>query len=251
MFSCKSFSQELIQGKLLLEDFTTIKLSVYNKNSNETIDTDSRGIFQMKMSVNDTLVFFQNEIIFDEFIVPETVLSTKSLRYFLKKDGTTLNELVIDRGPVFNFGTKPKTKVEKLEHQNSIKKVENNSIGITLDGVVNRITGRNKLIKKIISYEEEQNDFDAFKAVYSDDMLIKQFIIPKEQINIFRYFFIADPEFDRSHISLEESYQFFLNSVVLKFKKEYELKVPILFLLYSLHKLHQKYQKHPEQTVFE
>lgn len=223
LISFKSFSQELIQGKLLLEDYTTIKVSVFNKNSKETIETDIRGIFQMKMKENDTLVFFQNETIFDEFIVPDVVIKSKSLRYFLKKEGTTLNELVIDRGPFFNFGTTPKTRDEKLEHQNSIKPVMNNSIGITLDGVFNRISGRNKTIKKIIAFEKAEINFKALKNVYPDEVLINEFKIPKDYVNMFVYFLVNEDDFNKDLIAPDEDYKIYLVSKVIKFKKEYEL----------------------------
>src|SRR5690606_25852253 len=112
-------------------------------------------------------------------IVPEVVIKSKSLRYYLKKEGTTLNELVIDRGPLFNFGTKPKSKDEKLEHQNSIKPVFENSTGVTLDGVFNRISGRNKTIKKVIAFEKAEINFKALKQVYPDEVLVNEFKVPK------------------------------------------------------------------------
>ncbi|RRJ90621.1 hypothetical protein EG240_07970 [Paenimyroides tangerinum] len=223
ILSWKSFSQELIQGKLLLEDHTTIKLTVYNKNSKESIETDSRGVFQMKMSENDTLVFFQNETIFDEYIVPEVVIKSKSLRYYLKKEGTTLNELVIDRGPLFNFGTKPKSKDEKLEHQNSIKPVFENSTGVTLDGVFNRISGRNKTIKKVIAFEKAEINFKALKQVYPDEVLVNEFKVPEENINMFVYFLVNEDDFNKDLISLHDPFKYYLISKVVKFKKEYEL----------------------------
>lgn len=218
-----SNGQEMIQGKLLLEDYTTIKLSVHNKTTNETVETDLRGIFQMKMQENDTLLFFQNETIFDEFIVPESVIKSKSLRYILKKNGSTLDELVIDRGPLFNFGTKPKNKEEKLEHQNSIKKVENNSIGITMDGVFNRIFGRSRNIKKVISLEKSQRNFNNFKEVYSDKILIEEFDVPKEYVNLFVYYLVNEDDFNKDLISISDEYKLYVISKVLKFKKEYEL----------------------------
>ncbi|WP_177760716.1 hypothetical protein [Flavobacterium sp. I3-2] len=223
LLSCKSFSQELIQGKLLLEDHTTIKLNVFNKNSKENIETDARGVFQMKMSENDTLVFFQNETIFDEFIVPNAVIQSKSLRHFLKKDGITLDEMVIDRGAAFNFGTTPKTKDEKLEHQNSIKPVFNNSTGVTLDGVFNRLFGRNKDIKKQISFEKEEANFKAFKNVYTDEILVNAYKVPKDYINMFVYFLVNEDDFDKKLISNEDPFKYYLISKVTKFKKEYEL----------------------------
>jgi len=223
LLSLKSFSQELIQGKLLLEDHTTIKLTVYNKNSKEMIDTDNRGIFQMKMSENDTLVFFQKETIFDEYIIPESVIKSKALRYFLKKEGTTLEELIIDRGPFFNFGGVQKTKDQKLEHQNSIKPVFNNSTGVTLDGVFNRISGRNKTIKKMISFEKAEINFEALKDVYPDEDLVKDFNVPKEYINMFVYFLVNEEDFNKDLISLDDTCKYYLHSKVVKFKKEYEL----------------------------
>src|SRR5690606_16755946 len=162
-------SQELIQGKLLLEDFSTSKFSIYNKSSKETIETDSRGIFEMKMKLNDTLIIYNEFVIFDELIVPENVIKTKALRYFLKKEGTQLSELIIDQKPIFNFGGKKLTKAEKLELQNSIKPVFNNSIGITTDGIVNRISGRSKIIKKIKLQENNERDFKEFKFIYNDE----------------------------------------------------------------------------------
>ena len=215
--------QELIQGKLLLEDFTTIKLSVYNKSSEETVETDIRGIFQMKMNENDTLVFFQNETIFDEFIVPESVIKSKSLRYFLKKDGATLKELVIDRGPVLSFGGKPKNREEKKEHQNSIKPVFNNSIGLSLDGVFNRIFGKSKDIKRVVELEKAQRKFDTFKNIYTDKILIEELNLPEEYVNMFVYYLVEEDDFNKDLVEINDDYKIYLVSKVVKFKKEYEL----------------------------
>lgn len=223
IISCNSFSQEMIQGKLLLEDYSTVKLFVLNKNSKETIETDSRGIFKMKMSEHDTLVFFQGNLIFDQYIVPDVVIASKSLRYILTKEGTQLDELIIDRGPNLNFGGTPKNREEKLEHQNSIKGIANNSMGITLDGVFNRISGRSKDIKRIVSLEKAERNFNNFKTVYSEELLTNQFNIPKDYVNPFIYFLVDEEDYNKDLVSLSEEYKLYLVSKVLKFKKEYEL----------------------------
>nr|WP_297308838.1 hypothetical protein [uncultured Flavobacterium sp.] len=223
LFSFLIHGQELIQGKLLLEDYTTIKLSVFNKNSNETVETNVRGIFKMNMNENDTLVFFQNETIFDEFIVPESVIRSKALRYILKKEGATLKELVIDRGPLLSFGGKPKNREEKKEHQNSIKPVFNNSIGLSLDGMFNRIFGKNKDIKRVVELEKVQRNFDTFKEIYTDKILIEEIEIPKDYVNLFVYYLVDENDFNKDLISISDEYKIYLVSKVLKFKKEYEL----------------------------
>jgi len=223
LFSGISFSQEMIQGKLLLEDFSTIKISVFNKNSKEIIETDSRGIFKMKMNESDTLVFYQDDLIFDALIIPKHVIETKSLRYFLKKEGSILEELIIDKTPLFNLGGKKLTRAEKLEHQNSIKLVQNNSLGVTTDGIVNRISGRNNIIKKIKKFETNERDFKEFMFIYTDKKLLNEFKIPKEYINLFVYYIIDDPEFDHAKVSLNEEYHFFLIQKTETFKKEFNL----------------------------
>jgi len=222
LFPFFSKAQVLVKGKLLLEDFSTTKISVLNKNSNQTVTTDWNGVFEMEMKQMDTLVFYQKDIFFDELIVPIHVIENKALRYFLKKEGTHLDELVIDKGPLFNFGGKKLSKVEKLEVQNATKIVRNNSIGITTDAFFNRIFGRTKNIKKVISLEKKASDFTEFKFIYSDDILINEFKVPKDNVNMFVFYVIDSEGFNIEGVSAEKAYKFFLHNKVEDFKKELE-----------------------------
>lgn len=225
-FFILSFSvnaQEMIQGKLVLEDLTSTKVSVKNKQSNEIVETNWNGIFKMNMKENDTLVFFQKDVVFDEMLVSKDIISNKSFRYILSKEGTLLKDLIIDKAPIISFGGKSLTAAEKLEHQNSIKKVENNSIGVTLDGVFNRLSGRSKLIKKVKSMEDNERDFNAFQSIYSNETLNSVFKVPKNQITAFIYYIIDQEDFNRESVSLSEKYQLYLQEQFREFEKEYEL----------------------------
>lgn len=223
IFSLQSFSQDLIQGKLVLEDLSSTKISVKNKRSNEVLETDWRGIFKMNMKLNDTLIFFQKEILFDEMIISENILKAKSFRLVLKASGTVLKDLVIEKGPIMNFGGKKLTKAEKLVHQNSIKPVFNNGIGVSTDGIFNRISGRSKIIKKVKSIEDNERDFNAFHEIYTDKILVEKINIPQNQITAFIYYIVDREYFNKGIISLDEKYQTFLRGQYLQFKEEYEL----------------------------
>ena len=223
IFTSVGFSQELIQGKLLLKDYSTAKFSVYNKSTDETVETDSRGIFKMIMKANDTLVFFHKDIVFDELVVPKHVIEAKALRYFLSKEGVSLDELVIDRTPMFNFGSKKLSKTEKMERGNLIEPVFNNSTGVTLDGVFNRLSGRNNIIKKTVSFEIEDAKFKSFKQVYTDQILIDEYEIPKDYVNSFVYYLVGQDDYNKDAIALTEDFRIYLIATIEKFKKEYEL----------------------------
>ena len=212
----------MVQGKLLLEDFSTTKISVLNKNSNETVETDWRGLFKMQMKTNDTLVFYHNDIVFDEYVVPVAVIESKSLRYFLKKTGTQLEELVIDKGPLFDFGNKKLSESEKAELPNKIGLVQNNSVGISTDGVFNRISGRNKIIKKMISMEEVEKRFVDFKNIYSDNVLIDEFDVPKDYINVFVYFLVEQKDFEPLEVGFTERFKIYLLQTVKDFKNQFD-----------------------------
>ncbi|MCC9041842.1 hypothetical protein LNQ81_03895 [Myroides sp. M-43] len=200
-----AFGQErkMIDGKVVSSTKRLEGIYVANINTGESFMTKPGGYFRLKAQENDTLMFAGalflgyrhklDEIDFkrDVVLIP---LEPNSLYY-------ELDEIVITKITAESLGLVPKGTKVRTPAERKIYTATTGSGLISVDAVVNMISGRTKMLKKALAYERQESRKDRFLNIMSDEKLIKDYSIPKDYINGFAYY-VATDELMSSYLSV-------------------------------------------------
>lgn len=201
---------------------------ISNISSKRGTIADAKGFFSISVKLNDTLVFsavqFKNKLV----KVSKEILQKKYLLVVLEESLTELDEVVVtpynlsgdlkrDMGtmkiePIITASTlglpnayvKVKTQSERrLFEADAGKFIE---IGfdstsfdpvfyVNLNKILNRITGRTKILKKYVAEDKKIALLNKVKRMYPDSVYVQDLKIPKDNINDFMNFCEVDTAF--------------------------------------------------------
>ncbi|WP_242651179.1 hypothetical protein [Myroides marinus] len=190
------FGQErkIIDGKIVARTKQLEGVYVANINTGESYMTREGGYFRIKAQENDTLMFSGplflgyrhklDDIDFkrDLVLIP---LEPNSLYY-------ELDEIIITKITAESLGLVPKGTKIRTPAERKIYTATTGSGLISVDAIVNMISGRTKMLKKALTYERQETRKDKFLNIVSEEKLIKDYSIPKDYVNGFAYYVATD-----------------------------------------------------------
>ncbi len=219
-------------GFLMAQTPVAVKVRLYKPTENFTISVKlndnpvvelGQNVFKtMELKVNDQLSFYINENLIETIEVSQKVIDRKSLNVLLT-DSTVLDELEIEHTNMNNklgLGASPQyTKTERaVKRDNQITYKDNYSAtgNVKLDGFVNKLSGRAKTNKKVLSVEREIQVMERFLKVYSPDFLYENYKLPKTKAP---YFALHMMDFINSGTQLEsDGFRMLMEEQLLNFK---------------------------------
>ncbi|MDT7829713.1 carboxypeptidase-like regulatory domain-containing protein [Pricia sp. S334] len=206
------FSDKL-DGRVYSDDGDVAATHVLNITSQRATITDSNGYFTIPVRLNDTLVFSAVQYKRKELPVTLSVLESKLLLVPLEEARTELDEVVVtpynlsgdvkrdlarmDIGPVVTASTlglpnayvKPISKAERELYAATANPF------MSLDPLINTITGRKKMLKKRVARNEKYARTERVRQFYVDSLYTTALKIPPDKVDDFLYFCEVDPAF--------------------------------------------------------
>lgn len=233
-FCCGINAQEFttkLEGRVYSNDADVAATHVSNISSNKGTITDAAGFFVISVQLNDTLVFSAVQFKRKEIVVTLEVLNTDVLNIPLKPSLTELDEVVvtpynlsgdlkrdistINVGQIVtastlglpNANVKVKTQSERrlFEADNGkfvslgnykLDSTFNPMIMVNLNKILNRVTGRTKVLKKYVAIDKEIALLQKVKRLYPDSVFVQDLKIPELKINDFMNFCQVDSTYN-------------------------------------------------------
>ncbi len=209
--------ETLIDGRVRLYNGNIIPVKVENKRNKETTTTDQTGYFLINVQQQDTIRFSSDYSATMLYIIDSQDVVNKRITTTLVKPGQSLDEIVIVKKDFgsneFNFGEiKKLTPAEKRYNADNqlFSATGNLGLGISIDAIINRFSGKRKRDKQLIEYEKIQNNMASFYEQYPKNLLIKNLAIPEDQVDAFVLFLVTQPGTDKVKVTQTEDYQLFL-----------------------------------------
>ena len=228
-------------------------IHVINKTSKFYSTTNQTGEFTIKGKVNDTLVFSSLQYKIEALLISPEVFNTKSLVVNLVEYVNKLNEVYIgnplsgnlkdDIGnkkgkPDINFYDvgipgytgKPKTQNERrlfeADHgkllQLGVSKELEPELKINFHKLLNKISGRTKMLKSRVKLDKKDALMYSLKAKYSNDLFYVHPLSEEKQMDYF-YFCSEDENFiELSSNGNELQILDFLQDKLIKYKLNYK-----------------------------
>ncbi|SDE04864.1 CarboxypepD_reg-like domain-containing protein [Pricia antarctica] len=209
----QDFFSEKMEGRVYSDDGDVAATHVLNTTTDRATITDSDGFFAISVHLNDTLVFSAVQYKRKEIVVTLNLLESKLVLIPLEEALTELDEVVVtpynlsgdiardlsnlDIEPVVTTSTlglpnayvKPISKAERELYAATANPI------MSLDPLINTITGRKKLLKKRVERNKIYARTERVRDFYVDSLYTTKLKIPKEKIDDFLYFCEVDPDF--------------------------------------------------------
>ncbi|MBA5791263.1 hypothetical protein H1R17_14145 [Flavobacterium sp. xlx-214] len=184
------FSQSPVAVKVRLYKSDAKAVLSVQKNNDRSEKIEQNVFKNFDLKTNDVLSFYINNNLVETLEVSSKVIERKSLSVLIT-ESTVLDEVEIEYTNLNNKLGLDGTKYTKAER--AVKKDKQITYddkysatgNIKLDGLVNKLSGRAKTNKKVLSVENEINAMERFLSVYSADYLYKNYKLPKEKAPYF------------------------------------------------------------------
>ena len=202
-------------------------IHVINKSQKKYAVSDIKGQFKIEVILNDTLVFSSVQYKLESIIVSAEDILAKKMTVTLEPNVNELEEVVVgkiltgdllsdlknsDVKPKINFYDvgipgylgKPKTQSERLLFEadgGSLIKtggggIKGGGVGLNFYKILNKITGRTKMLKARVKLEAEERLLFGLKSRLELNFF-KENPLDKEHRMDFFYFCLGDPDFTK------------------------------------------------------
>ena len=221
-FSLKAQSSKIIKGKVEAKNKDVTGVVVQNSTSGKATITSVDGNFTIRVALNDTLVF--SAVQFKRKVIPITpsFFNATSLTIPLEEFVNELREVVVQP---FNLSGNLDSDLSGLQLEKDvtaealglpnagvriISQSENKlndadhgkfayfyviALTINLNKVLNRISGRTKMLKERVALDKQYATTQMVEAAFVDSLMINHLKIPKTNFYEFIQFCESDKEF--------------------------------------------------------
>lgn len=196
------FSQTLLKGKVIAET-NPDGILVVNATTKTSTITENGGFFSIEVQNKDKLIITSDKIDGVAITVDANVLQKEILYVSVKARGTQLEEIQI-KGitakslGIVNHKIKEYTPAErKLRTAEKLKWYSPLLIplgGMSVDGLINQISGRTSMLKKELHIERKEKKLEKLDAMFEDTFYEQNLHIPKENIKGFKLYCLDYPE---------------------------------------------------------
>lgn len=194
-------SSKLITGKVFFNDEVIADVHIINKNTNQGSSSNDLGVFEIPVTVGDTLVFSHLNLKEYQIEITEKVLNKALVEIHLEGKTYQLNEITLEK-PKSIFYIDPEivppptvnAQTLKLPYANSIAKKDYAVFKFRSGGVINisnlfnAINGNNKRRKELQKITLEDKVLGEIRKHFTDDFFITDLNIKPENINPFLNF---------------------------------------------------------------
>ena len=241
----QTFFSTRLEGRVYSKGGDVAATHVLNTTTQSATITDSNGFFSISAKRNDTIVFSAVQFKRKQIVVTASILESKTVSIPLEDILTELDEVVVmpysltgdmtrDLG---RLETDPVVTASTLglpnAHVKVISKAERELYAATanpfmsLDPLINAITGRTKMLKKRVARNEKYGRTQRVRAFYADSVYQNDLRIPKLKIDDFMYFCEVDAAF-QTVVDSDDRLRLweFLRKKSIRYRENNHLKTP-------------------------
>ena len=210
LFFANTFAQTptltLLKGKITSQIKELNDVYVANLRSESTITTDKNGNFSMFVKVGDTLQFSGLQVITKKVLIDENDIAKRLYVISLEAKVIPLDEVEIKQHPNINavslgilqtpakVYTPAERKLRTAEELHWYSPLLIPVGGMSVDGLINSISGRTTMLKKELATEKKEKLLLKIEYLFKEEYFLENLKIPKEYLRGFWYYAIEDPK---------------------------------------------------------
>ena len=184
------------RGKVLLNTAVSEGIYVFNLKNKQATTTQKGGYFIIEGTIGDTLVLSGFKIKAIKIALTQQNY-TKEL-FFVKMDEqiTYLEEVKINQYQNINSLSLGILQKPAKQYTLAERRLFTATSGGGIDGLLNLISGRTKMLKKGIGIEKKEMAIEKIENLFDEKYFVETLKIPKEKIKGFEYYCVEDAKFN-------------------------------------------------------
>ena len=193
-------SDTIIKGKVVSTSSSLEGIHILNLNKGIGIATDDRGYFAIRVAIGDTLQFSAIHLIATKHIIEKDDFGENLLFVEMKSKLNELEEVTIVQYKNINavsLGIIPKNQKTYTPAERKLKAASEMSIGtiISIDPLLNWISGRTRMLKKEVKIEKNEFLIDATSDYYQKEYFTDVLKIPEDYVDGFLFYIVENSRF--------------------------------------------------------
>jgi len=202
LVSTIAFSQEkMIQGKIMANGSAVAGIDITNLVNEKSAKSDVNGNFQILAKAEDLLVLSSERYEYKRKIIGESDLKAKEVTIEMTPKPGQLEEVVITKYRNINatdLGILSKPAKEYTPAERRLKAASSYDLtvgtynSVSLDAIINSISGRTAMLKKELQVEQRELAREKLSMIYEDEYFIEKLKIPTDFVNGFQYYAVEN-----------------------------------------------------------
>ena len=202
LFSAIAFSQEkLIQGKITADGNPAEGIDIVNLVNEKSAKSNANGEFQIMAKADDLLVLSSQRFEYKRKIIEESDLKAGKITIEVTPKPGQLEEVVITKYRNLNATdlgilSKPAKELTPAERRLQTASSYDLSVGtyssVSLDAIINSISGRTAMLKKELQVEKREIAREKLSMIYEDEYFTDKLKIPTDFIAGFQYYAVEN-----------------------------------------------------------
>ena len=193
-------SDTIIKGKVVSTSSSLEGIHILNLNKGIGIATDDRGYFAIRVAIGDTLQFSAIHLIATKHIIEKDDFGENLLFVEMKSKLNELEEVTIVQYKNINavsLGIIPKNQKTYTPAERKLKAASEMSIGtiISIDPLLNWISGRTRMLKKEVEEERKEFLIDRTADYYQKEYFTDVLKIPEDYVDGFLFYVVENSRF--------------------------------------------------------
>lgn len=217
-----SAQENILKGKVVSGRIGVPEAFVINKQTGVETKTATDGAFAIAAKPGDILVVYNTRIMVREFMLNQDSFNNMPYVISVNYKAFELDEVVITKYGNINSVALGIVPANQKRYTVAERRLIEAGVGcgasFGLTTVINKITGRIKMLKRAYATEKQEMVIESIKTMYDEEDIQEQFNVPKEQVNGFMYYLVENAELKIAISSKNKTYADFL---ILGLSKEY------------------------------
>ena len=193
-------SDTIIKGKVVSTSSSLEGIHILNLNKGIGIATDDRGYFAIRVAIGDTLQFSAIHLVATKHIIEKDDFVENLLFVEMKSKLNELEEVTIVQYKNINavsLGIIPKNQKTYTPAERKLKAASEMSIGtiISIDPLLNWISGRTRMLKKEVEEERKEFLIDRTADYYQKEYFTDVLKIPEDYVDGFLFYIVENSRF--------------------------------------------------------
>lgn len=222
-FSALAQERTTILGRVVANDNGVGGVFVINKTAATEVKTDPKGFFDLTAKAGDHIIIYNPQIIVREFTLTEDSFKTIPYLITVNYNAYQLEEIVINKYDHINsesLGLVPKGQLRRTVAERRLYTASAMTIGtvIGIDPIINAISGRTRMLKRAYETEKQEMTINNVTGLYTDEEMVANYHLTKEQVAGFRYFLAEDQDFTAA---LKSNNKTFIDFLMMELAQKY------------------------------
>lgn len=202
-------AEKEIRGKISADSSPIEGINVVNSSNEKASVSDKNGMFSLLAKEGDVLVFSAVNLETFRKRINKQDLISDVIRVQMNPKSIVLKEVVINEYPnitaeklgIIPYGQEKYTPAERKLYT---------AKSTTIDGLLNLMSGRTKMLKKEIIVEKKEQSLSRIGVLFEDKYYVETLKIPVDYIKGFQYYCIEDMNFTAALKSKNKTMAMFL-----------------------------------------